>query len=131
MSVELIPNDVRDFIIREIDSIVELEALLILYRDPDTAWTVRDMSERLYAGESQTRHALAKLHSSGFLKTAGTTAAAYRYEPAALEQNEMVDRVADAYSRLLIPVTHLIHAKSENKVQQFADAFKLRKRTDK
>ena len=131
MPAELIPDDVREFIINEIDSIVELEALLILCKNSETEWSVRDLSERLYAGESQTQQALAKLHSSGFLTTGNKRPTAYRYEPKTQEQREMVGRVAEIYSKFLIPVTNLIHAKSENKVQQFADAFKLRKRTDK
>lgn len=131
MPVELIPDDVREFIINQIDSIVELEALLILCKNSETEWSVRDLSERLYAGETQTQQALAKLHSAGFLTASTKRSVTYRYGPATQEQCKMVDRVAEIYSRLLIPVTNLIHAKSENKVQQFADAFKLRKRTDK
>jgi len=42
----------------------------------------------------------------------------------------MVDRIADVYSKYLIPVTNLIHSKPENKVQKFADAFNLRKKED-
>jgi len=42
----------------------------------------------------------------------------------------MVERVADVYARYLVPVTNLIHAKPQIKVQKFADAFKLRKKED-
>ena len=36
-------------------------------------------------------------------------------------------RVAELYARYLIPVTQLIHAKPLTRVQEFADAFKLKK----
>jgi hypothetical protein len=42
----------------------------------------------------------------------------------------MVDRLAELYSKYLIPVTHLIHSKPQTRVREFADAFKLRKEED-
>jgi hypothetical protein len=39
----------------------------------------------------------------------------------------MGDLLADVYARYLVPVTNLIHAKPKSRVQEFADAFKLRK----
>jgi hypothetical protein len=38
----------------------------------------------------------------------------------------MVDRLADAYARHLIPVTNLIHGKPR-RLREFSDAFKIRK----
>jgi hypothetical protein len=51
----------------------------------------------------------------------------YRYHPASSALAEMVDHVATLYAKYLIPVTHLIHTKPRTRVQEFADAFKLRK----
>jgi hypothetical protein len=42
----------------------------------------------------------------------------------------MVGEVVEAYSKYLIPVTNLIHSKPQTRVQQFAEAFKLRKQED-
>jgi hypothetical protein len=38
-----------------------------------------------------------------------------------------VNQVAACYAKYLIPVTNLIHTKPRTRVQEFADAFKLRK----
>ncbi len=40
MADELIPPDVREFILTHIDSIAQLEALLLLANQPETRWTV-------------------------------------------------------------------------------------------
>ncbi len=49
----------------------------------------------------------------------------YRYECAS-EARQKVDRLASVYSRHLIPVTNMIHAKPR-RIREFADAFKFRK----
>jgi hypothetical protein len=50
----------------------------------------------------------------------------YRYDGATPKQRSLVDRLAALYSRHLISVTKLIHAKPR-RIRQFADAFRLRK----
>ena len=42
----------------------------------------------------------------------------------------MVGQVADLYSRYLVPVTNLIHTKKTSRIQEFADAFRIRKDKD-
>ena len=39
----------------------------------------------------------------------------------------MVERVAVLYRQCLIPITNLIHSKAKSRMQEFADAFKIRK----
>lgn len=40
---------------------------------------------------------------------------------------QMVDFLAVIYAKHLGPITNLIHTKPKNRVQEFADAFRLRK----
>jgi hypothetical protein len=121
MSAELVPDDVRDLIQRHIDSIAQLEALLLLRTHSSESWTAASVAKRLYAPEGEIVRALVRLCADGFVKREDAT---YRYECAA-EKRDSVDRLADAYSRHLIPVTNLIHAKPRN-IRQFSDAFKFR-----
>jgi hypothetical protein len=122
MSDEPVPDGVRDLILRHIDSVAQLEALLLLRAHPADAWTAASTAKRLYAAEDEIVRALARLYADGFLiREQG----GYRYGCSA-EKQERVDRLAEAYSRHLIPVTNLIHAKPRN-IRQFSDAFKFRK----
>ena len=50
----------------------------------------------------------------------------YHFAGQSNEQRQMVDRLADTYSRHLIQVTNLIHTKPR-RLREFADAFKIRK----
>lgn len=121
MPNEPVPDDVRDLILRHIDSVAQLEALLLLRAHPADSWPAGSIASRLYAPEGEIVRALARLCADGFLIREQET---YRYECSA-EKREGVDRLAEAYSRHLIPVTNLIHAKPRN-IRQFSDAFKFR-----
>ncbi len=121
MSDELVPGDVRDLILRHIDSVAQLEALLLLRAHPADSWPASSIARRLYAPEGEVVRALAQLCADGFLiRERGV----YRYECSA-EKRERIDRLAETYSRHLIPVTNMIHAKPRN-IRQFSDAFKFR-----
>jgi hypothetical protein len=49
----------------------------------------------------------------------------YRYNPAG-DQASIIDQLAEAYARQLIPITNLIHAKTRG-IRAFADAFKIKR----
>ena len=124
---DLIPDDVRQFILRFIESVAHLEGLLLLRSEPQTEWTVDNVAGRLYIDKRQAADILALLSADGFLNAGGGSVPVYRYSPASTELAQTVDRVAEYYSKYLIPVTNLIHSRPKPKVQQFADAFRLRK----
>ena len=131
MADDLIPDDVRQFIVDKIDSVAELEGLLLLSRHPETEWSVQALAQRLYATQQQTENVLTHLYALGFLKATEGKSLSYHYQPISNNLAEMVDRVAEVYTKYLVPVTNLIHSKHETRIQQFADAFKLRKKEDK
>jgi hypothetical protein len=124
MPSDVIPGDVRLFIIENIDSIAQLEGLLLLRSTPESSMSAGEVAQRLYTTDEEAREFLAALATSGFLKVENET---YRYAPATPEQEQMVSTVAEVYARYLVPLTNLIHSKPKTKVQKFADAFKIRK----
>lgn len=130
MAVNLIPDDARQFIVDKIDSVAELEGLLLLRGNPETEWDVESLAQRLYITRQQTEDVLTHLYSQGFLAVGESDSTNYRYQPNSPQLADMVDRIAEVYSKYLVPVTNLIHSKPQTKVQQFADAFKFRKEKD-
>lgn len=127
MPEELIPEDVRAFLLQHIDSIAQLEALLLLRNDPTYAWSVEALAKRLYITTQETAAILQQLVADRFLTTTQETMELYQYHPESSALATMVDRIAELYRQYLIPVTNIIHAKPRSRVQEFADAFKLRK----
>jgi hypothetical protein len=122
MAIDVIPDDVRDFILKHIDSVAELEALLLLRANSKETWDPQRTAARLYAGEKEIKEVLMHLCAAGLLTCHDNL---YRYESPP-ETQAAIDRLADAYSRYLIPVTNAIHAKSR-RIREFANAFKFRK----
>jgi hypothetical protein len=130
MPDHLIPEDVKQFIIDKIDSVAELEGLLLLSRNPESEWNSESLAQRIYASTQQTENVLEHLYLLGFLVVRETVPPTYHYQPKSPDLAEMVERVAESYSNYLVPVTNLIHSKPQTRIQQFADAFKLRNKED-
>jgi len=123
----VIPDDVRRFVLNSIDSIAQLEALLIFRGNPETEWSVPTMAARLYIAQDQVAAMLTRMAADGFLIATDGDATVYRYLPRPEELAPLVDRLAEEYSRHLVAITKLIHAKQSMRINEFADAFKLRK----
>ncbi len=122
MAGDPIPGDVRDFILRHIDSIAQLEALLLLRANSDQSWDVTRVAARLYTREDEIRDVLVQLCVDGLLSCKDDVFQFERFP----ESGSMVDRLADIYRQHLIPVTNLIHTKPR-RIREFANAFKFRK----
>lgn len=123
MADEVIPPDVREFILRNIDSIAQLEALLLLLQQPGVKWSAASLSEHLYIETDEAAEVLQHLCEAGL---AGCDDAIYWFNDAPTGQTEVVRRLAELYSSHLIPVTNIVHAKPSS-IRKFAAAFKFRK----
>jgi hypothetical protein len=126
--VPIIPADVQQFILDRIDSIGQLEALLLLRESPDTWWEEARIAERLYISVEDCRPITTGLHSAGlFLSEQTEKGYRYRYCPEPGGLREMVDRLAYYYSKHLVPISGLIHAKPRSRIQEFSRAFNMKK----
>jgi hypothetical protein len=123
MADDPIPADLRDFILRYIDSIAHLEALLLLRASLETSWEVAAVAARLYSSTEQAGEVLAQLCDEHLLVCEDGI---YRYAGQPPEHLAMIDRLAESYAKQLIPITNMIHSKPR-RIRQFADAFKFRK----
>jgi hypothetical protein len=124
MADDVIPDEIRDFILRHIDSVAQLEALLLLRANSNESWDAARAAARLYTGEEEIKAVLLQLCADGLLSHKDDF---YRYE-CSPETMATVDRLADVYRRHLIPVTNVIHTKPR-RIREFANAFKFRKDT--
>jgi hypothetical protein len=128
----IIPADIRQFVLDRIDSIGELEALLLLRNSPDTWWEDAAVAQRLYLGTEQGRSILAKLETAELLISQGEgPSRRWRYRPQSGDLREMVDRLAYYYTKHLVPVSNLVHEKSKIRIQEFSRAFELPETPDR
>lgn len=127
----IIPADIRQFVLDRIDSIGELEALLLLRNSPDTWWEDAAVAQRLYLGTEQGRSILAKLETAELLISQGEAPSRWRYRPQSGDLREMVDRLAYYYTKHLVPMSNLVHEKSKIRIQEFSRAFELPETPDR
>ncbi len=126
MADELIPDDLRDFILKYFDSIAQLEALLLLRNDPSVRWSPENVAKRLYIDAAQASAILSQHCGCGFLACTDT---GYQFQCNDDVKQHMVDLLAGIYSRHIVPVTNIVHSKPL-RIQEFADAFRLKKIKD-
>jgi hypothetical protein len=117
-----LPQAVADFVLRHLDSVAELEGLLLLRANP-VAWTPEALAERLYVDQRASSLVLTALHRRGLVSRGDD---GFRYAPESESLRAAVDALAELYPRFLIQITHLIHSKPRQALRDFADAFKLR-----
>lgn len=125
MTFEDIPDAVRRFVLMAIPTVPFLEALLLMQEVPQTGWDAHALARRLYMSERASAAILRELQEAGFITE--DRSGMFHYSPSSDELRELVIAVKDAYARNLVGMTNLIHAKTNRKALQFADAFKLRK----
>lgn len=125
MKSDAIPDAVQRFVLTSIPSVPFLEALLLLQDMPDVRWDAAALARRLYLSERASALLLDELQASGFI---GSDAPGiYHYAPRSDDIRELIMIVKDVYAKNLVGISNLIHAKTNRKAYQFADAFKLRK----
>ena len=121
------PADVRAFIATHISSIAQLEMLLLLRSDPNKQWDVDEISKALYATAEMSAGQLANLQACGLLAVSESAATRYQYWPSSPELDRVVGKLAELYRDRRVSVITVLYSEPVNKVQTFADAFKLRK----
>lgn len=128
MNSSELSNELRRFI-STIASIPHLETMLLLQQVPDQTWTVSAVAQRIYVSQAQAASMLKDLCDVGICKSTVDATSEFIYSPGTPELGRLIDELADYYPRNLIQVTNMVHAKSASgqRVQMFADAFKLHK----
>ena len=125
MTEEGVPAEVREFLRACVDSVAELEALLLLREAPGQNWEAAMLARRLYIGEAEGAKILEHLVQC---ELASKTADGFRYHVRDGERERLVDGLAESHAKFLVPLTRLIHDKASG-IRKFAEAFKFRKDT--
>jgi hypothetical protein len=124
---EEFPADLKQFITQHIESLAELEMLLLLRQDPQRWWEPAEVAKVLYTSEQVCASQLAALARRGFFEASPPPEARYRYRPASADIDRLLAALAATYQERRVAVITLIYSKPVDKVQTFADAFRLRR----
>ena len=122
MATQYVPDEIRDFILKHIVSVAQIEALLLIWASPEERWGLRQIAARIYASDAETARALGGLCAGGVLVCTDGIFSLNR----STENAEMIRKLQEVYARHLIPVTDIIHGKSRSPASSAA-AFRLPK----
>jgi hypothetical protein len=125
------PAELKQFIEFYIESVQQLEALLLLRGDPPRKWLAADIAKLLYVPENIASSLLADFVRRGFAKLEPPSGSSYVYRCDDAELDRLIDQLAAAYQDRRVAVVSLIYSKPLNKVQTFADAFRIGKENPK
>ena len=117
----MIPEPVRKLVVEHIDSIEQLEVLLLLRTHRDRSWSIEEVNDRVSSSTSSVKTRLEALLQSGFL---ARTAHLYRYRASA-ERDTVVGALASTYAERRFTIIELIFTKTTDRLRSFADAFKV------
>ena len=121
-----LPIELRQFIAQHIESLAQLEALLLMRRDRQRQWSPAELSRSLYISDDMCGGMFAELERRGFVARR-PDAEAYHYACADAEFDALLGQLATYYQERRVAVITEIYSNPVTKVQTFADAFRLRK----
>lgn len=121
---------VRRLIAEDIDSVEQLEILLLLFQHPERTWTAESVARELRVSALSAGERLEDLTYDGLVVRVDGSEGEYRYGPETPSRDEAVRGLATAYSERRVTVINLIFSKPVDKIRTFADAFRLRKKGD-
>lgn len=126
MAAADIPPEVWNFVETNIDTVPQLEALLLIYGTEDRSWKAEEIAARIYVALESAHGILEALRRRGLL-VVSEDSLGYRRSPATDTTNALIAKVSDAYRRHLVPIATFIHSKASASVREFARAFEIKK----
>ena len=123
-----LPDAVARFLYQNIDSVEQLEVLLLIRQSPGRSWSPGDMARELYSHPSSILQRFHNLLGRGLLRE--TTPGHFQYAPRSAELDRAVGLAADSYRERRVAVISLIASKPMENVKAFSDAFRLRRRKE-
>jgi hypothetical protein len=120
-----LPREVRAFLHSCIESIEQLEILMLL-RGSQEGRTAREVAAVLRVPTARARHDLEILTARGLLDVRVAEETSYRYGPKTSDLGRYCDLLAEYYVTARQTVFGFIASESRLSIKRFADAFKLR-----
>jgi Mn-dependent DtxR family transcriptional regulator len=119
-----LPEDVIRFIADYIDSVPQIEALILLGDNPARAWTGPELADRIYVSAALAVDILSHLERRKLVVVAAT--GGFQFNTAGPDAT-LFPKVAATYRRHLARVAGMIHSKASLGVLEFARAFRIKK----
>lgn len=115
------------FILEQIDSVPQLEALLLLFNSQPKAWSTEEMANSLYVRDDVAVKILDSLLQRNLIARDSKSPDGYFYSGEDEGRNTLLEAVDAIYRKEVVRVSSMIHAKGSAGVRDFARAFRIKK----
>ncbi|HUN84308.1 MAG TPA: hypothetical protein VMU48_08005 [Terracidiphilus sp.] len=120
-------EEVDRFILDEIDSVPELEALLLIWNSRPKDWSSDEMAKALYDKADSTQGILRSLVQRGLIAEETGSRGLYTAISDSPEKEAMLTALDRIYRREIVRISTMIHSKASRAVRDFARAFRFKK----
>lgn len=121
---ESLPLPVVELLARHIASVEELEILLLLFQEPGKAWTAESIYQIVKSSRDSVGQVLQKFVSAGLV--ADSQPEGYRFSTQT--DAALVGELSRCYRAMPVRVIQAIYQRPRDAAQEFADAFKLKRK---
>lgn len=115
------------FILDEIDSVPQLEALLLIWNNRPREWSPEDMAKALYDKADVTQGILRSLAQRRLILELPGEEPRYTAIAHSPEKEAMLTALDKIYRREIVRISTMIHSKASRAVRDFARAFRFTK----
>jgi hypothetical protein len=124
MPDESLPLPVVDFLARHIATVEELEILVLLAGEDAKSWSPEGIYQIVKSSRQSVERVLEKFAAAGFLTA--SLDAGYGLSPQA--DTTVVRELCRCYRHMPVRVIQAIYERPRDAAQEFADAFKLKRK---
>ena len=127
MSESGFSEELDKFIAAEIQSLEQLEILLLLSGNPHRWWTAKGVYEVVKSSPASVEDRLNEMAARGIVRKEAETEVRYQFGPTDDQTWRTVSELREAYKERSVKVVQAIYSKPPDAVQEFARAFRIRK----
>jgi hypothetical protein len=127
MSEKVFSEELEKFIAAEINSLEQLEILLLLSGNPHKWWSAKSVYEVVKSSIQSVQDRLEEMVARGILRKETDNEVRFQFGPRDEAVWRITTELRDAYKERSVKVVQAIYSKPPDPVQEFARAFRLRK----
>jgi hypothetical protein len=116
--------EIREFIAQHIHSVEQLEVLCLFVENSEKSWTAAEVFRRVQSSEKSIGDCIETFRSAALLEVMPE---GYRFSRTKDVRTETARLLAQSYRERRVSVIECIYKRPSDPIQDFADAFRLRK----
>ena len=124
MAEPAIPVEVSRFLEANIQSVEQLEILLLLKAGHDQEWLPREVYQRILTNVHSVEESMDRLCGKGLLRKSEASKYQFISTP---ESDRILDRLAVLYKEMPARILYALYGPARPDIQAFSQAFDLRK----